>query len=396
MKQYDFDELIDRHGTSCVKVDGLKAEYGQTDLLPLWVADMDFRTPDFVVEALHRRLKHEIFGYTFPPESYIRAIVDWVKWKQNYEVRPEWLTYIPGIVKGLAFAIDCFTEKGDGVVIQPPIYPPFRRVPETLGRQVLENPLKLEGGRYRMDLDGLENLLEDYPCKALLLSSPHNPGGIVWDAGTLARLAEICLRHGLLVFSDEIHSEMAFRPAEQRPFPSVSQTAADHSITFMAPSKTFNIAGIVSSYAIVPNEKLREKFFAYLAARELNDGTIFAYTATEAAYTQGADWLRQMLDYVKGNLQFVDAYLRENIPAIKAYPTQASFLSWLDCRELGLKQEDLVALFLRAGLALNDGASFGTGGEGHMRLNVGCPRSILRQALHGLKAQCVYVNTNKA
>ena len=276
-------------------------------------------------------------------------------------------------------------KKGDKIIIQPPVYHPFRIVPESLGREIVYNPLILGKEGYQMDFEQLEQVIDDR-CKLFILSSPHNPGGIVWSKETLIRLAEICARRGVLVISDEIHAEMAFPQYKHRPFASVSQEAANNSITFMAPSKTFNIAGIVTSYAIVPNEVIRKRFYSFLEAGEFNAGTIFAYTATIAAYTYGAEWLQQMRNYIMDNVRFVSDYLKYHIPSIKVYQPQASFLVWLDCRELRLPQEELVTLFTKkAGLALNDGAVFGSGGEGFMRLNIGCPRSILEQALDALK-----------
>lgn len=385
MKHYNFDEIIDRRGTNCVKYDQLEERFGDRNLIPLWVADMDFRTPDFIVNALRERCDHEIFGYTFDSDEYYQSIINWVHYKHDWNIKREWLSYIPGIVKGIALAVQCFTEKGDKIIIQPPVYHPFRIVPESLGREVVYNPLKLGDEGYEMDFEQLEQVIDDR-CKLLILSSPHNPGGIVWSKETLIRLAEICARRGVLVISDEIHAEMAFPQYKHRPFASVSQEAAGNSITFMAPSKTFNIAGIVTSYAIVPDEAIRKRFYSFLEAGEFNAGTIFAYTATIAAYTYGAEWLQQMRNYVMNNVRFVSDYLRYHIPSIKVYQPQASFLVWLDCRELRLPQEELVALFTKkAGLALNDGAVFGPGGEGFMRLNIGCPRSILEQALDALK-----------
>ena len=236
-----------------------------------------------------------------------------------------------------------------------------------------------------MDFEQLESLI-DKDCKMLILSNPHNPGGVVWEKEALVKLAQICSAHGILVISDEIHAEMTYPQFRHHPFATISEEAAACSVTFMAPSKTFNIAGIVSSYALVPNTRIREKFYSFLEAGELNAGTIFAFIATKAAYTYGAEWLQQMRSYVIENVNFVDEYLKKNIPQIKVYRPQASFLVWLDCRELKLTQPELVQLFEdKAGLALNDGTMFGKEGEGFMRLNIGCPRSILNKALESLK-----------
>ncbi len=385
MKQYNFDQVIDRKGTNCVKVDLLEERFGSKDLTALWVADMDFCTPDFIVDAIRKRCEHEVFGYTFASSEYYNSIINWVEYKHNWQIKQEWLSYIPGIVKGIAFVLDCFTQPGDKVIIQPPVYHPFRLVPQHMNREVVNNPLKLVDGKYEMDFDHLESVIDD-KCKVFILCSPHNPAGIVWEKETLVKLAEICKRNGILVISDEIHAEMAYPQYKHHPFPTVSPDAASCSITFMAPSKTFNIAGIVTSYALVPDEKLRREFFKFLQARELSDGTIFAYTATTAAYTHGAEWLEQMRSYIIENVRFVDNFLKKYIPKIKVYQPQASFLVWLDCRELNLTQAELVYLFKdKAGLALNDGKMFGQEGEGFMRMNIGCSKLILEQALEALK-----------
>lgn len=386
MKHYNFDEIIDRKGTSCVKYDGLKNAYqGKENLIPLWVADMDFATPDFIVEALKKRCEHPVFGYTFDDDEYYESIQTWLDYKYHWKTEREWISYIPGIVKGIGLAVQCFTQPGDKVIIQPPVYHPFRLVPTRMGREVVYNPLKLEDGVYKMDFEQLESLI-DKDCKMLILSNPHNPGGVVWEKEALVKLAQICSAHGILVISDEIHAEMTYPQFRHHPFATVSEEAAACSVTFMAPSKTFNIAGIVSSYALVPDSRIRERFYSFLEAGELNAGTIFAFTATKAAYTYGAEWLQQMRSYVIENVTFVDEYLKKNIPQIKVYRPQASFLVWLDCRELKLTQPELVQLFEdKAGLALNDGTMFGKEGEGFMRLNIGCPRSILNQALDSLK-----------
>lgn len=385
MKQYNFDEVIERRGTNCIKYDAIKERYGNENLIPLWVADMDFRTPDFIVNAIKKRCEHEIFGYTFGADSYYQSIIEWVDYKQKWKIKREWLSYIPGIVKGIGFVIQCFSKPGDKVIIQPPVYHPFRIVPESMKREVVNNPLKLVNGVYEMDFDHLESVIDEQ-CKVLILCNPHNPGGIVWGKDTLIKLAEICAKHAILVISDEIHAEMAYPQFNHHPFATVSEAAASCSITFMAPSKTFNIAGIVTSYSIIPDNKIRKEFYEFLEAGELGDGTIFAYTATEAAYTYGAEWLQQMRMYIMENVRFVDEFFKAKLPTIKVYPPQASFLVWLDCRDLKLSQKELVELFQeKAGLLLNDGNMFGPGGEGYMRLNVGCPRSVLDTALYALK-----------
>ncbi|MBR5723773.1 MAG: pyridoxal phosphate-dependent aminotransferase [Bacteroidales bacterium] len=390
---YDFDEVIERRGTRCVKFDALEERFGRSDLLPLWVADMDFRTPDFILDALRRRLEHPVLGYPCTGDDYFEIVSRWVEDLHGWKVPASCFRYVPGIVKGLGFAERCFLQSGDEVVIQKPVYHPFRIVTEESGFTVVNNPLRplydAEGflTGYEMDLEDLERKIGPR-TRMLILCNPHNPGGATFPAETLRRLAEICDRHGLIVLSDEIHAEMVHGGVRHVPFASVSEEAARCSITFMAPSKTFNIAGVVSSYAIVQDRALADRFFKYLESNETDYPPIFSAEATRAAYTpQGRAWREEMLAYVQGNIDFVDAWLRGHLPQIRAVRPQASFLVWLDCRKLGLSQPELVDLFVnRAHLALNDGTVFGPEGEGFMRLNVGCPRSVLQKALEALAA----------
>lgn len=385
MKDFNFDTIIARKNTHSVKYDGMKVEYGREDLLSLWVADMDFATPSFIIDAIRNRCEHPILGYTFAPDSYYTTIMHWIKQLYDYEIQREWLAYIPGIVKGISFCIQCFTKPGDKIIIQPPVYHPFRRMPTMQNRIVVDNPLRLVDGCYEMDFNHLESII-DSDCKMFILCNPHNPGGVVWSKDTLIHLAEICYEKGILVVSDEIHAEMVYSKYKHHPFASISEIAKQNSITLMAPSKTFNMAGIVSSYTIVPNETLRKTFFHYLETSELNSAHLFAYVATEAAYKYGMKWRNEMLSYVEENIAFVERYLASHIKQIKVYPTQASFLVWLDCRALNISQKELVSLFVdEAKLALNDGSMFGIEGTGYMRLNIGCPRSILQKALNNLK-----------
>ena len=379
---YSFDKIVDRRGSGDLKHGVLQERYGRSDLLPLWVADMDFETPPFITEALRQRLDHSLFGYTIVPEELWDVIIQWTLEHHGWQVQREWLTYIPGIVKGIGMAINVFSEEGDKVIIQPPVYHPFRLTPQGNGRKVVYNPLReLPDGSYDMDFEQLEQVTDEH-CKILILSNPHNPAGICWKENTLRRLAHFCYEHHILVLSDEIHSDMALFGNRHIPFATVSDEAAACSITFSAPSKTFNIAGIVSSYAIVPNPTLRRRFYSWLEANELNDPPLFSPIATIAAYSQGESWRRQMLAYIEENIRFVEEYCQQHLPKIKPWRPEASFLVWLDCRPLGLQHDELIDLFVnRAHLALNDGAMFGPGGEGFMRLNVGTPRSILLQAL---------------
>lgn len=386
---YNFDQIIDRSGSGDLKHNVLKERYGRGDLLPLWVADMDFETPEFITQALRQRLDHSLFGYTVVPEELWTTTIRWINDHHQWQVQREWLTYIPGIVKGIGMAINVFVKDDEKVIIQPPVYHPFRLTPLGNGRKVVYNPLKEKAdGRYEMDFEQLETVVDE-KCRLLILSNPHNPAGICWDAETLRRLAHFCYEHHIIVISDEIHSDMALFGHRHTPFATVSDEAAQISITFGAPSKTFNIAGIVSSYAIVPNPTLRRRFYTWLEANELNDPPLFAPIATIAAFQQGEEWRKQMLSYVESNILFLEEYCRKYLPTIKPIRPQASFLVWLDCRGLGLNHEQLIDLFVnKAHLALNDGEMFyekpSTEGRGFMRLNVGTPRAILEQALQQL------------
>ena len=389
---FDFEEIFPRKGTGCVKYDG--ADVG--DRMPLWVADMDFATPPFVMDALKARLEHPVLGYPLVPQNYYRVISEWVKKLHGWDVPSDYIRFIPGIVRGIGMVLGCFFREPGcerqkvKVIIQPPVYHPFRLLPIGNGFEVVKNPLlpvekdgKLVG--YRMDFEGLGKLM-DSDTKVLILSNPHNPAGICWLKEDLQKLAHICAQKGVLVISDEIHAEMALKGYRHVPFASVSEEAAACSISFMAPSKTFNIAGVVSSYAIVFNPELRDKFFAYLESNEFDNPPIFSSVATMAAYTQGEEWRKQMLEYVGGNIDFVENYINTRIPRIGMLRPQASFLVWLDLRPLGLEHDELLDLVQnKAGLFLNDGAMFGEQGSGFFRLNVGCPRLVLEEAMKKLE-----------
>ena len=392
--KYDFDKIVDRSGSGDLKHEALLPRWGRNDLLPLWVADMDFETPSFITDALKKRLEHSLFGYTVEPEDFLPSIMDWVREHHQWNIEREWIKFIPGIVKGLGLVVNVFTKEDEKVIIQPPVYHPFRLTPEGNGREVVFNPLKMrENGYYDMDFDNLEKVYDE-KCKVFVLCNPHNPGGITWSKETLQRLADFCYEHHLLVVSDEIHCAMALFGHKHIPFASVSDKAREISITFQAPTKTFNMAGLISSYAIVPNEEIRKKFYGWLVANELDEATLFAPIATIAAFRKGEEWRKQMLAYIEENVLFVEDFCKKHIPGVEPLRPQASFLVWLNCRKLYLSHDQLLDLFIdKAHLALNDGEMFGPGGEGFMRLNVATPRVILHKALTQLEqAVSVYHN----
>ena len=386
MSRYDFDQLIDRHDTCAVKIDAMEQRFGRADLTSMWIADMDFAVCPEIVESLKQRIDHPIYGYAVASDSYWQSIINWLDHRHNFKVSREEITYIPGVVKGIALVVNFFTQPGDKIVIQPPVYHPFKNVVEGNDRIVVNNPLILtENYRYEMDFDHLEKIFVEEKPKMMILCNPHNPGGIRWDNASLLRLASLCKAHNVLVISDEIHADLVLYGKRHHQFASISQDASDICITLGAPSKTFNIPGLVSSWVIIQNQQLREPFFKWLSVNEFDTTTFTATIATEAAYTLGEQWLDEALEYIEGNIDFLIDYCATNIPQIKPVRPQASFLIWLDCRELGLDQEQLVDLFVnKARLALNDGKMFGSEGEGFMRMNIACPRSVLNNALASL------------
>lgn len=383
--KYNFDELIDRTHTGSLKVEALNTIWGRTDLLPLWVADMDFRTPPFIIKALKERMEHEIFGYTTPDEGYYTSISEWVKKQYGMSAGRESIHYIPGIVPGIHFAINALTEKGDKIMIQPPVYHPFKQVINATGRKLVTNPLKLVDNHFEMDFESMEQNIKG--CKVFILCNPHNPGGVVWSKETLEKVAEICEKNQTLVFSDEIHADMTLPPHHHIPFAMINEQAKMNSITFMSPSKAFNMPGIVASHVIVFHPSVRRRLFFYLMENDLDAGNVFAFNAVKAAYTQGEEWLKQMLQYVQENIDYVTGYLEKKMPKIKVMQPEASFLLFLNCNELGFStQKELEDFFVdKAHLALNSGTLFGEEGKGFMRLNVASPRKRIEQAMFQLE-----------
>lgn len=383
--KYNFDEIIDRSHTDAVKVERCKALFGSENVLPLWVADMDFRTPDFIIDTLKQRLEHPILGYTIAPRNFFPLISQWVTDHHQWEVKKEWIGYVRGIVPALSLTVQCFTEPGDEVIVQTPVYYPFFNVIRHNHRTLLQSQLLEINGKFEMDFEDFERQITP-KTKMFILCNPHNPGGRVWTKADLLKIDEICSRHNILVISDEIHADMVLSGHKHIPYATISETAANNSITLMAPSKVFNMPGLISSYYIVPNEKLRKQYTDYLEVSEMNQGNMFAYAATVAAFEKGEEWRVQMLAYVEDNVKLVADFLKNNIPQIVPMIPEASFLVWLDCQQLGMETDDLHRFFsLDAGLGLNKGTIFGPGGEYHLRLNVACSRLVLQQALEQLK-----------
>lgn len=384
MKIYNFDELIDRTNTNCIKYDARKAFFGNADVLPLWVADMDFRTPDFIVDAIKKRAEHEIFGYTFRPESYTQSIVTWLKHRHNWEIKPEWISFSPGVVAGLTLAIEAFSKSGDGVIIQPPVYFPFFDSVKGTGRELIENPLRLENGRYYFDLADLKKKITP-KTKLLLLSNPHNPGGMAWNENELTALAQICLENKVLIISDEIHSDLIFEGFIHTPLAGISEEIAQNCVVCMAPSKTFNTAGLTTSFLVIPNKRHLIAYERVMRLPHLHMGNIFGTVALEAAYTHGDEWLAQLIHYLQENYALLEQFLMENLPVVKVMRPEATYLIWIDFSVFGLSDELLNQKLLDSGVGLNRGVQFGKQGSGFMRMNIGCPRSVLQEALLRIK-----------
>lgn len=390
MKKYDFDRVIDRHGTSAAKIDRLDAMFGRHDLTPLWIADLDFAVCPEITAALHARLNHPVLGYSDASESYWDSIISWNRKRHGFELSREDLAFIPGVVKGFALAVNYFTRPGDGVLIQPPVYTPFHTVVEGNGRRIVENPLLFDGKSYSMDLDGLARLLRTEKPKMMILCNPHNPIGIQWDRPTLARLARLCRDAGCVVVSDEIHGDLMLGGRPHIPFLAAGENAEAIGVMLAAPSKTFNIPGLVSSWMAVKNPELRKGFYHWLEVNEFSSPVSFSVIGAEAAYRNGEQWLDEMLEYVEDNIAFTRDYIARNIPGLSMVEPQASFLVWLDFRALHLCQDEIMRLLLdKAHLALNDGTMFGTQGAGFARLNVGTPRCVLEKALDSLRRAIV-------
>lgn len=390
MEKYNFDTVIDRRGTSSMKYEGLDAVFGRHDVSPLWIADLDFAVCPDIVKTLRQRLDHPILGYFACPDSYWNAVMSWLERRHGLKTEREQLAFIPGVVKGIGYAVNFFSRPGDRIVIQPPVYHPFRMVIEGNGRQVVENPLVFDGDNYTMDLDGLEEVISREKPTMMILCNPHNPIGIQWSAETLARVAAICRSHGVTVVSDEIHGDLVLYGKPHIPFVDVSDDARAVGVTLGAPSKTFNIPGLVSSWVLVKDPELRRDFFHWLEVNEFSAPMMISALGAEVAYTHGEQWLDEMVGYVEDNIDFAVNFVDRHIPGVRIIRPQASFLLWVDFRGLGLSQNELMDLLLdKAHIALNDGTMFGAQGLGFARLNVGTPRSVLATALEQIREAVV-------
>ena len=381
---YNFDEVVCRKHTDALKLEALAPRWGRTDLLPMWVADMDFKTPPFIVEVMKKRMECEVFGYTAKPESWYEAIISWQKRRHKWTITKEMISFVPGVVPALAMAVQAFTQRGEKVMIQQPVYNPFAQVIRNNHRELVNCPLELKDGQYYINFKLFEKKIKG--CKLFLFCHPHNPGGRVWTREELKKVATICAQNNVIIVADEIHADLTLLPYEHIPFASVSEEAKQDSVVFASPSKAFNMAGLATSYAVIANPTLRRRFESYVEGNELAAGNVFAFNTVVAAYNKGEEWLQQMLTYVQGNIDEVVSYIKENIPQLKVIIPQASYLVFIDFSALQLNQKDIVALCTnRAHLALNDGSIYGEEGNGYMRINLACPSSVVRQALAQLK-----------
>ncbi|NLB84350.1 MAG: pyridoxal phosphate-dependent aminotransferase [Synergistaceae bacterium] len=386
MKKYDFDTIIDRHETSSQKWDCMEPLFGTNDLLPMWVADMDFKAPPEILEVLRERLDHGILGYTCRRPSYHKAISGWFTRRHSWTPETEWIRHAPGVVPALAAAILAFTQPGDGVLVQPPVYYPFFSAIKGRGRTVVENPLLFKDGRFEMDYRDLEKKLEDSSVKLVFLCSPHNPVGRVWSRQELETFSSICAAKGVIVISDEIHCDILFDGAKHIPYASISEEARNHSITTVAPSKTFNIAGLSTAAAIIPSKRLRDNYQSVLDFLHIDSGNVFGTLALEAAYTSGGPWLDELLVYLEGNLDFIEKFLADHLPRIRLIRPEGTYVPLLDCRDLEMNGPDLERLLVeKGGVALDGGHWFGVGGTGFVRINIATPRALLKDGLERIE-----------
>lgn len=388
---YNFDEVVCRKHTDALKLEALAPRWGRTDLLPMWVADMDFKTPPFIVEVMKKRMECEVFGYTARPESWYEAIISWQARRHQWTITKEMISFVPGVVPALAMAVQAFTERGEKVMIQQPVYNPFAQVIRNNHRELVNCPLELKDGQYHINFEVFEEKIKG--CKLFLFCHPHNPGGRVWTREELQKVAAICAQNNVIIVADEIHADLTLPPYQHIPFATVSEEAAQNSVVFASPSKAFNMAGLATSYAVIANPTLRRRFESYVEGNELAAGNVFAFNTVVAAYNKGEEWLQQMLNYVQENVDEVIHYIEKYIPQLKVIVPQASYLVFIDFSALQLSQKEIVALCTdKAHLALNDGAIYGEEGKGYMRINLACPRSVVKQALIQLKEAVRSIN----
>ena len=380
----NFDQKIDRrvYPTQKWNPADLKQHFGNDDVLPFWVADMDFQAPPAVIESLLERAEHGIFGYEYKKDSYVESLLSWYKNRHSWTIDPAHIEPCPSVLSAITILMNQHSEAGDGVIIQPPVFFEFRMVIRSNNRRMVKNPLKLVDGKYQMDFEDLEEKAADPRNKIMILCNPHNPVGRVWTREELLRAGEICQRHNVLLISDEIHGDIVYKPHQYTPFSSISEELAQISVTCLSPAKTFNIAGVVDAMAVIANEEYRERFHDFAHRYQINKTNVFASAAIEAAYSQGGEWLDELLAYLQANIGFLQSYLHDNLLQVKLIEPEGTYLVWLNFEELGLDAKELEKfLAQKAQLALNSGYWFGREGAGYARMNIACPQSILQEAL---------------
>lgn len=378
---FNFDQIIDRRGTYSLKWDFLQEKVGDEEIIPLWVADMDFLSPPSVIDALRNRAAHGIYGYTGWPDSYYQSIIFWMKKRFSWPIEKEWIIFTPGVIPALHLAVQAFTQPGDKVIIQPPVYRPFRLAVENNGRRLIQNTLVNQDGYYRMDLESLASQIDDQ-TRLLILCSPHNPVSRVWRAEELKELVNLCFNRGIIIISDEIHADLIMPGFTHLPTSQISSEAAEITVTCTAPNKTFNIAGLEMGNAIIPNHRLRARFQQALLKAGLFLANTFGVVATEVAYREGEKWLTAVINYIHQNYLFLQEYFGHYLPEIKITPLEGTYLAWLDFRAFHLSDKELQEKLLRkAKVWLDEGPKFGQGGQGFQRLNLACPRALLEEAL---------------
>lgn len=390
--KYDFDQIIERRDTGSSKWDKnvLKEMFGEEDILPFWVADMDFKVAEPITEAIHKRVNHGIFGYSVRQDSYYEAIINWTDRRFGWKIEKDWILYTPGVVPAISYTIQGLLRPGDKVLIQDPVYYPFRKCIENNGCHTVVNELKHDGESYEIDFEDFENKAKDPEVKMFILCSPHNPVSRVWKKEELIKLGDICVANNVLILADEIHNDLIFPDNKHFILASLKEEFAQNSITCTAPSKTFNLAGIQSSNIIIPNEVIRNKYNEMLERNNIGMQNPLSIAAVEAAYNEGEEWLEELLIYLKGNIDFIIDYLGKNLPKAKMSIPQGTYLGWIDLRSYEKDGHKLEELIIKEGkVALDGGTWFGTSGEGFMRINFACPRSLLKE---GMERLCKAVN----
>ncbi len=386
MSKYNFDNIVERKGTNSVKYDLSNEIFGTDDIIPMWVADMDFNSPPFILKAIEQRLQHPILAYSIRPDSFTKSITYWLKSRYNWEVDESQISFSPGVVPGMLMSMTAFSNPGDKIIVQPPVYFPFFTTIKANGRQIIYNQLIEKDNYYTMDFNHLESSI-DNNTKAIFICNPHNPVGRAWKKDELERIVDICYSKNIKIFSDEIHSDIIIKPNKHIPLASISEKAAEITITIMAPSKTFNMAGLSTSFVVIQNPDLLKKYNKELDAFHLRQGNIFGTVATEAAYSPiGAIWVDEMLDYVTENINFVMGFIHKNLPQISIQKPEATYLLWLNMKELGMTHKELTEFFIhKVGIGINQGRIFGPGGNGYIRMNVATSLSIVKEAMERLK-----------